>query len=245
MPINTGVKIYNQIIKTGHVTRGSIGIRFSEGPNNGSLLKVYGAEHGGVFVGQVEPDGPASKAGIKTEDVVVSINGKPIQKGQELIDIVADSSVGSTLKMGIIRDKRPMALEVIVGDRTKIFSQEYGGAPHDEPDTQNGATQLKFGMSVQPLKSADKQNLDYKGGGVMITSTDPGSFADDIGLQKGDIIVELNREKVNSPADVQRIQATLKAGQPVAFQVMRQGPSARGGNGTWQPVFLAGTVPAQ
>jgi len=245
MPINTGVKIYNQIIKTGHVTRGSIGIRFSESPNSGSLLKVYGAEHGGVFVGQVEPDGPAAKAGIKPEDVVVSINGKPIQKGQDLIDIVADSPVGSDLKMGLIRDKKPLTLSVVVGDRTKIFSQEYGGAPPEEPDSANGTTQLKFGMSVQPLQNALKQSMDYKGGGVLIASTEPGSFADDIGLQKGDIIVELNREKVNSPDDVRKIQATLKPGQPVAFQVMRQGPSPRGGNGTWQPVFLAGTVPAQ
>src|SRR4029077_3111210 len=75
MPINTGVKVYNQIIKNGHVTRGSVGIRFKEYPNNKSLLKVYGAEHGGVFVEQVEPDGPAAKAGMKPEDVVVSIAG--------------------------------------------------------------------------------------------------------------------------------------------------------------------------
>jgi len=54
MPSSTVVKIYNQIIKEGHVTRGSIGIRFQETPNNGDLLKVYGAEHG-IFVGSVEP----------------------------------------------------------------------------------------------------------------------------------------------------------------------------------------------
>jgi len=247
MPINTGVKIYNQIIKTGHVTRGSIGIRFQENPNNGSLLKVYGADHGGVFVQSVEPDQPADKAGMKAEDVIVSINGKPVQKGQDLIDTVADTPVGSTLKVGIIRDKKPMTLNVVVGDRTKIFAKEYGGAPTDEPDAQNGATQMKFGMSVQPLRQADRQNLGYKGnGGVLISSVEPGSFADDIGLQKGDVIVELNREKVTSPEDIRRIQGSLKAGQPVAFQVMRQVPGARGGaGGNWQPIFAAGTVPAQ
>ncbi|MDP9052869.1 MAG: Do family serine endopeptidase [Acidobacteriota bacterium] len=245
MPINTGVKIYNQIIKAGHVTRGSIGIRFQENPNIGSLLKVYGAEHGGVFVEKVEPDQPAAKAGIKPEDVIVSINGKPIQKGQDLIDTVADTAVGTSLRMGIIRDKKPITLEVVVGDRTKIFAQEYGGASPASPDAQNGATQLKFGMSVQPLRSADKQNLDYKGGGVLIASTEPGSFADDIGLQKGDIIVELNRQKVNSPEDIRRIQSALKPGEPVAFQYMRQVPAARGGTGAWQTLFAAGTVPAQ
>jgi len=243
MPINTGVKVYNEIIKSGHVTRGSIGIRFKEYPNNESLLKVYGADHG-VFVEQVEPNQPADKAGMKPEDVVVSINGKPVAKGQDLIDLVAGSPVGSTLKVGIIRDKKPMTLDVTVGDRTKIFAQEYGGAPQNEPDSSGGVSQLKFGMSVQPLRPADRQNLGFKGtGGVLVASTEPGSFADMIGLEKGDIIVELNREKVNSPEDIKRIQGTLKPGQPVAFQVMRQAQGPRGGE--WQSFFAAGEVPAQ
>ena len=249
MPINTGVKVYNEIIKTGHVTRGSIGIRFREDPQStGSLLKVYGAEHGGVFVNEVEADGPAAKGGIKAEDVIVSINGKQVQKGQDLIDTVADSPVGSTLKVGIIRDKKPQTVEVVVGDRTKIFSKEYGGAPEEnEPDTQNGVTKMKFGMSVQALGASARQNLGYKGnGGVLVSSIEPGSFAEDIGLVKGDIIVELNREKVNSPDDIRRIQGSLKPGQPVAFQVMRQVPGAgRNGGGSWQPIFAAGTVPSQ
>jgi serine protease Do len=245
MPINTGVKVYNQIIRTGHVTRGSVGIRFREYENNDSLLKVYGADHGGVMVDTVEPDGPADKAGMKEHDVVVSINGKPVTKGQDLIDMVADSSVGSDLKVGIIRDKKPMTLNVVVADRTKIFAKEYGVAAPVEPENPGNPTQVKFGMSVQPLRPADRQNLDFKGtGGVLVASTEPGSFAEDIGLQKGDIIVELNREKVNSPADVQRIQATLKPGQPVAFQVMRQAQGPRGG-GEWQSFFAAGSVPAQ
>ena len=99
-------------------------------------------------------------------------------------------------------------------------------------------------MSVQPLRPADRQNLGYKGtGGVLVASTEPGSFADMIGLEKGDIIVELNREKVNSPDDIRRIQGTLKPGQPVAFQVMRQAQGPRGGE--WQSFFAAGEVPAQ
>src|SRR5579863_1279505 len=245
MPINTAVKVYNEIIKNGHVTRGSIGIRFKEYVNNESLLKVYGAEHGGVFVDSVEPNQPADKAGMKPQDVVVSIGGKPIVKGQDLIDIVAETPVGNTLKVGIIRDKKPMTLEVVVGDRTKIFAQEYGGVAPNEPDTQGNVSQLKFGMSVQDLRPADRTNLGYKGpGGVLIASTEPGSFGDDIGLQKGDIIVELNREKVNSREDIRRIQATLKPGQPVAFQVMRQTQGPRGG-GEWQSFFAAGTVPNQ
>ncbi|HEY3827394.1 MAG TPA: Do family serine endopeptidase [Bryobacteraceae bacterium] len=245
MPINTGVKVYNEIIRNGHVTRGSIGISFQEDPSTGSLLKVYGAEHGGIFVRSVEPNGPAEKAGVKGQDVIVSINGKPVVKGQDLIDMVADSPVGSSLKVGIIRDKKPMTLSIVVGDRTKIFAKEYGGAPSTESESPSGVSQLKFGMSVQPLRQTDRQNLSYKGpAGVLVNSTEPGSFADDIGLQKGDIIVELNREKVESPDDIRRIQNTLKPGQPVAFQVMRQTQGPRG-SGEWQSVFAAGTVPNQ
>ncbi len=125
MPINTAVKVYNQIIKVGHVTRGSVGIRFSEGPNNADLVKVYGASHG-ILVQEVEPGGPADKAGVKSEDVVTSINGRPINKGQDLIDMVADSEVGSTLKLGVIRDKKPITLDIVVGDRSKIFAKEFG-----------------------------------------------------------------------------------------------------------------------
>jgi serine protease Do len=248
MPINTGVKVYNEIIKAGHMTRGSIGISFQEDPNiprNDALLKVYGAEHGGVFVKEVTQDGPAEKAGVKPQDVVVSINNKPTAKGQDLIDIVADSPIGSTLKVGIIRDKKPMTLEIVVGDRTKVFAKNYGGAEPAEAETSGGVSKMKFGMAVKDLRTADRQNLGYKGtGGVLVDSTVPGSFADDIGLEKGDIIVELNREKVSSKEDILRIQGTLKPGQPVAFQVMRQAQGPRGG-GEWQSFFAAGTVPNQ
>ena len=130
MPINTAVKVYNAIIKNGHVTRGSVGIRFRESSDqqqHTDLLRVYGASHG-VFVEQVEPEGPADKAGVKPEDVITSINGKPVMRGQDLIDMVADTPVGQSLQVGLVRDKKPMTLTVTVGDRTKIFADQYGGA---------------------------------------------------------------------------------------------------------------------
>ena len=93
----------------------------------------------------------------------------------------------------------------------------------EEAESQPESSKLKFGMSVQTLRPADSQNLGFKGGGgVLVTSTDPLSFADNIGLAKGDIIVAMNRQKVSSTEDIRRIEATLKPGQPVAFQVMRQ-----------------------
>ena len=246
MPINTAVKVYNQIIRGGHVTRGSIGIRFKEdtGANHTALLKVYGADHG-IFVDSVEPNGPADKGGLKSQDVITSINGKNVHKGQDLIDLVAESDIGSTLKVALVRDRKPATLDIVVGDRTKIFADQYGGAKTEEPENASDTTKMKFGMSVQALRSSDRQKLSFKGnGGVMIASTEPGSFADDIGLAKGDIIVELNRQQISSPEDIGKIQNTLKTGEPVAFHVMRQTAGPRGA-GEWQSLFVAGNVPAQ
>jgi len=245
MPINTAVKVYNDIIRSGHVSRGSIGIRFREYPDNSALLEVYGAKNG-VFVEAVEPDGPADKAGIKVQDVVTSINGKPVRKGQDLIDLIADSQIGSTVQVGVVRDKKPMTMSVVVGDRTKIFAENYGGAKAAPSDNPADKVDVRFGLSLSPLRPADRQQLGFKGqGGVLVSAVEVGSFADEIGIAKGDIILQMNRQPVNSPEDVKKLQSSLKAHDAVAFELMRHVPAARGASGgsDWQPLFVAGRVP--
>ena len=246
MPSNTAVKVYNSIIREGKMTSGSIGISFpSDEAENTSLIDVYGGVKQGIFVQDVTTGGPAERAGMKEKDVVVSINGKVIQKGQDLIDIVADSPIGSNLKIGIMRDRKPVTLEVMVADRVKTFSDnpvlaENAGGGKSAPE---GAQ--KFGITIGALSVSDKQSLGYTGtGSVAIESVDPSSFADGIGLQKDDVILEINRQAVNSPQDVTRVQATLKAGESVAFHVARQAGNGARGGGSWQPLFLAGRLPA-
>ncbi len=240
LPINTAAKVYNAIIKTGRVTRGSIGVSISD-PNK-ELLKVYGADHG-VFIQSTTEGGPGEKAGLKAEDIVTSINGKAILKSQDLIDAVADTPVGNSIKVSIMRDKRPMTLDVVVGDRVKIYAENYGlakSAESEKPET----TQARFGITIQNLREGDRTG--YKGAGVTVTSVEPGSFADDIGIGKGDIIVEVNRQSIKSVDDVKQIQGNLKPGDAVAFKVMRpvQGFNRSTPGVTWQPVFLAGSLPA-
>ena len=239
MPSATVVKVFNMIIKEGHVTRGSIGIRFRETPNNTDLLKVYGAEHG-IFVDSVEPDGPADKGGIKSQDVITTINGKAIHKGQDLIDIIADSPVGTTVKVAVVRNRKTETMNVVIGDRAKIFADLTGGRKPAPSNDSGQAVDVKFGMSVQALRGAERETLGYKGkGAVMIASTEPGAFADDIGLQKGDILLELNLQTIDKPEDVRKVQSGLKSGDSVAFHVARQAGRA----GDWQSLFLAGKVP--
>jgi len=245
MPVNMAVKVYNQIIKTGHVTRGSIGISFQpESVQTPSLLRAYGAAYG-VFVRSVEPGGPAEKAGLKTQDIITSINGQKIVKSNDLIDMVAESPVGTSITVDYLRDHKPMSTKVTVGDRAKVFPHE-PGAPEVEEDQNNGdqgaATQARFGMSIQNLNDKLKETMGVKDNGVLIKSVEPGSFADDLQLQAGDVITQINGRPVANQDEFKRIQGGLKTGDAVALTVMRNmGPPQKP---SWQTIYPAGTVPS-
>jgi serine protease Do len=239
LPINTAAKVYNQIIKSGKVVRGSIGVSFRAAPPE--LLKVYGATDG-VFVHTVEPNGPAEKAGLKPEDIIVAIDGHPVKTGEDLVDRVADTPIGTAVKITVLRDKKQTNFTVYVADRAQVFPDRFGRARSEEAGPTEG-TQAKFGITIENLTESRRQTLGFKEkGGVLVAQVEPGSFAEDIGLLRGDAIVSINRQPVNSVDDVKHIQSSLKTGDPVAFRVMRQFPGRRGA-GEWQNLFLAGTLP--
>jgi serine protease Do len=201
-------------------------------------LKAYGKTNLGVFVEGLADGGPAQKAGVKPEDIITAVNGKPIRKGQDLIDEVAETQVGNSVALSILRDGKQQTINVTVGDRAKVFPEELGKSvePKDEGDS---GTNAKFGISIGALSTEHRQNLGLSvSGGVLVDSVEPGSFAEDIGLRKGDVITAINRQPVNNIEDVQRIQKTLKNGDSVAFKVMR----SPGRGQTWQPLYLAGEL---
>jgi len=240
LPINTAAKVYNEIIKNGKVTRGSIGITFtpSETEQGRALLKSAGVNEG-VFVQDVTSSGPAEKAGIKPGDVIVGIGGKPIREGNELIDTVTETPVGSNLNVSVIRDGKRQAFNVTVGDFAQIHPEQAGLNPEEGP-AKPGSTQARFGITIENLAEARRDNLGIKEkGGVLISEVQSNSFAEDIGLRQGDILMSINRTPVNSPEDVVRIQGTLKPGDAVAFRILRQ----QGRNGSWSSAFVAGTLP--
>ena len=239
LPINTAVKMYNQIIKTGKVTRGSIGVQFTaDDDKNHEFVKGYGGSQG-IFLQKVEPGGPAEKAGLQAGDIITALNGKPVTRGQDLMESVADAAVGETMKITVLRNGKSETHNVVIGDRSKVFAQL--GGPRSEPSEPGEGTQAKFGIYIQNLNDAMRQNLGYKGAaGVLVTQVEPGSFADDdLHLQSNDIIVEINRQPVTSADELKRIQNSLKPGDAVAFKIMRAGR-----NQEWVPLFLAGTLPS-
>jgi serine protease Do len=240
LPINTAVHVYNDIIKSGKVTRGSIGITYNGDPAQANaLLKANGVSDG-VFVQSVAPGGPSDKAGLKEADVIVAVNGKPVRNGSELVNIVSTTSVGTALNLTVARDGKRENFKVVVGDLSQIFPQRFGGGNEPEP-SKSEATTVSFGMSLLNLTDRQRDNLGIKEkGGVQIVEVEPNSFAEDIGLQQGDVLTQINRHTVNSTDDVKRIQSSLKPGDPVSFRVLSKG--AR--NGDWTPRYVAGTLPS-
>ncbi len=241
MPSNVAVNVYNQITKGGKVTRGSIGITFQD--TNEAALRVYGAKTGGVIVGEIQPSGPAQKAGLKSEDVIYAINGKNIKNGEELVAIVADSPVGSTLKLSVLRQGKEMQIPVVVGDRSEVF-KELLAENREEPEERREGTEVMFGITVSNLTSDQRKQWEFtEANGVVVTAVEAGSFADDLGMVKSDIIVSINRKPVGTTQDVRQLQRELKPGSDVVFRVMRR-DGGRGRQGAWRSLFLAGTLPA-
>lgn len=235
MPANTIIDVYNDLIGPEHkVIRGSIGIKFQ--PNLPSAVAhVYGFKNG-VLVSSVQPGFPADKAGLKAGDIITSVNGKPIKDGDELVNIISAEKPGSTIQMGYLRNGQQHTASVTIADRTKMLAaaMNEGQANENNPSEGNNQNeQAKLGISVSDLPQGAPAGMH----GVLIQSVKPGSFADEIGLNEGWVIIAVNRHPVNNVNDFRAVVAGLKSGQDVAFEVVdpRQ-PDA--GNG-----YRGGTLP--
>jgi len=242
LPINTAAGVYNDIIKNGKVTRGSIGISFnkSDDPRTTAALKVSGATEG-VFVYSVTAGGPSDKAGLKPGDVIVAINGQNIHDGDQLIGIVTATPLGNTLDIGVLRESKRQNFKVVVGNLAQIFPEEFGGGRQEAAAPGEGTT-VSFGITISPLTDGQRETQGIKEkGGVLVSSVEPGSFAQEVQLLHGDVIMEINRHAVNSVDDVKKLQANLKPGDPVMFSVLRRDA----GRNEWTPQFLPGTLPKQ
>ena len=250
LPINTAVKSYNQIIKNGNVTRGSIGISWNPTQMKPETLKALGASHG-VIVDAVTPGGPADKAGLKSEDIVLAINGKDVKNGEELVARIADTPIGDKVSITVDRNGKRMDLGTVVADRAEVFKDDPRFArfrkKEEAPAAETG--EAKFGIYVRPLTPEDKESMKVESDrGVVVTRVQEESFAGEIGLRENDVIVSINRLPVAGVEDIKKIQSTLKGGDAVAFRVMRPNPMAGRANAQgprFASMFLSGTLPAK
>lgn len=257
LPVNTAANVYNSIIRSGKMSRGSIGISFRKANSRPELLKGLGLS-GGVIVERVNPGGPADKAGMKDDDIIVGFNGKTVKDGDELVNSVSATPIGSTATVTVDRNGKKLDLKVTIGDRDeqRAASDRRYGKPSEEepaaPDAKPEAKSARFGISLRPASDVEKQNAEIAGkGGVVVTQVQEGSFADEIGLQEKDIVVSINRQPVASADDVRALQAKLKPGDAVAFRILRPVPATSrersGSNAGPQYIgqYVAGTLPPQ
>jgi serine protease Do len=236
LPSSTAISVYDQIVKQGRVTRGSIGVSFQEEPSTNPItLKSLGAPYGLVIEG-VEPGSPAEKAGLKGGDVITSVNGQPVKTGNDLVNPIAQAAIGSKVKLTYIRDRSQKETMATVEDRTRVFPNT-AGRMGDQPGE---AAPAEFGLHVEELTPARGQRVGMEGQkGAMVTEIDPATFADDLGFSRGDVITEINREPVTSVPDYRKAVAKLKPGEDVVFKVLRRQDSDR-----ILTLYLSGKVPA-
>lgn len=234
MPANTIVGVYNDLIGPEHkVVRGSIGITFQ--PNLPSAVAhVYGFKNG-VLVSAVQPGFPADKAGLKAGDIITTVDGKPVKDGDDLVNIISARKPESTIQLGYMRNGQSHTASVTIADRTKMLAaiNQGQGNENNPSEGTNQNEQAKLGITVSDLPQGAPAGMH----GVLVQSVKPGSFADEIGLSEGWVIIAVNRHPVNNINEFRAIVAGLKSGDDVAFEVVdpRQ-PNA--GNG-----YRGGTLP--
>jgi len=225
IPSSTARKVYNSIISSGSVRRGAIGVTFRN-ENNPVMLRMFGADHG-VVVQSVETGGPADHAGVRRGDVITTVNGKAIHGGDELVAIVSDTEVGRKLKIELLRDKKPMSVDIEVGDRNKIISRLSDSSAEGEDEESGDQPGGIVGISVRNLTHEQADDLASQlhldsAQGVLVSEVKAGSFAQDVGLARGDVILAINQQAIKSTEEFSRIQNQLKSGSDVLFFVARR-----------------------
>ena len=236
MPSNTVASVYNMLIGPDHkVIRGSIGIQFQAGQSS-AVGRVYGFKNG-VMVSVITPGGGAAKAGLQPQDVIVSVDGRSIKDGDDLVADISSRKVGSTVQLGYLRDGKEHTASVQIGDRAKLTSDvasaddDNGGTPQESDAGQN-----KLGIKVAAVPAPMAKKLGIAGG-VIVTDVRPGSFADENGLGKGAVITEINRKPITDETSYRTVVNGLQSGADVVFVVRYPNSPTKGSS------FVGGTLP--
>lgn len=216
VPINTARYVMEQLIARGKVVRGFLGVIPADvTPADAQRLKV----NRGALIVSVTEGSPADQAGFQVEDVVVEYNGKPVRGEVDFRDMVARTEPGTVVPVKVIRNGREQTLRVKVG--------EYQDP--EEQMRQRGQRQesgRKLGISIERLtpELAERLRLPRNTQGIVITEVVPGSAADDAGLSPGDVILQVDGQRVTSLEEVHRLVEQHKSGDMVVFIVRRNTP---------------------
>ena len=220
IPAQIAQATVNQIIKTGSVHHGYLGISMNDvTPENAQFFNLNEAT--GAIVTQVSPNSPASRAGLQNGDVIDQLNGQKILNGSALQVAIADDTPGTKVHLGVLREGHSKSLDLTVGE----FHGDKDVASNDGDSNGNAGKGGKLGLAMADLTPEVRQQLQLPDGvrGVAIQSVRPNSPAEDAGLQPGDVIVQINRHDVASAAQAVENVHAIPAGKDVLLLVWSKG----------------------
>jgi serine protease Do len=209
IPINLAKELLPQLRGKGKVTRGYLGVLIQKVTPD--IAESLGMERGyGALVANVSKDGPAEKAGVKVGDVIIEFDDKEVKDSADLPIIVARTAVDKKVRMKVLRDKKEVTLNVAVGELK------------DEEVVASAPEKGELGMTVQKLTPQLAENLGLdKPDGVVVTAVEPGSAADEAGIRRGDVILEVDRKPVRGVEDYRKAIGGSRKGRGVLFLVRR------------------------
>lgn len=226
IPSSIALDIVESLQKTGKVVRGWMGVAIQE--ITPALAKSFKLpeQRKGVLVSDVNENGPSYEAGIKRGDVVIAFNGKDVQSVSQLRNLVARTIVGKDAQVKILRDGKEQTLNVKVAERpSDEMLAKKEPAPKEPTETIKPPDNVLAALRIQALDPAmmSQMNIPAKTTGVVITSVEAGSSAEAAGLQRGDVIQEVNHEVVKSLDDYQKAASKIKKDELAVLLLSRQG----------------------
>jgi len=209
VPVNLARNVMDQIMKNGKVTRARLGILPQDVTPN--IARQFGVKDSqGALVGEVEPASPAAKAGLKTGDIILEVNARPVYDANQLRNMISSMQPDSKVNLKVWRDGAQQTLPVTLGELSPETARNRTG--NDRGDI--GPSDVLEGVSVENLtpQIARQTNLPASATGVIVNEVSPSSSAAAAGLQRGDVIQEVNRRPVKNVAEFEAAVKNSKDG---------------------------------
>ena len=226
VPSNLAKNVISQLREFGTTRRGWLGVTIQQVTDE--IAESLGLpEAAGALVSTVHEDSPAAAAGIKTGDVIRRFNDRPVPNSRRLPRMVADAAVGNTVPVEVWRAGDTLTLSVQLGELEKVDLASLRTTPQDR-ETPKSLDSL--GLALAPLGQAARQefNLGEDIDGVLITKVKPDSDASEKQIRPGNVIVEVNQEKVTSPEEVAtQVKKSQKEGRNSVLMLVNQGGALR------------------
>jgi serine protease Do len=206
VPSNMVRTVMDQIIRTGKVTRGYLGVTIQDiTPELARAMKL--GQTRGALVGDVDPNGPAAKSGLHSGDVILEVNGKSMQDGRELRLLVSSMAPGTQINMRVLQNGEPRNISLTLGELPMKESAANAAGPRQKSTTPPPSSQPRFGLGVTNLTPdlAEKLDLPSSPKGVVIGDIEEGSAAAEAGLQVGDVIQEVNHKPARNLFEFQSL----------------------------------------